>query len=290
MNKHLTYHDIYLDNYYSPFPREKSNKEVLKYSSAKKLKNNKTIIDIPPSVTASYMQKNPFYFDLKKHSTRISQAHRPKTSNKKKLSKSSTNFYTKNKSKNKNKDKDNINLNPEKNYCYIFEKSELEKIFNNDKNKYICPKNKLSKGCEIMQGLVYRPMNPRPKLTPNEVLKILNKINFPEAGKYTNKTTPDYLNEFRLRQFIEKEYERLVDEEKGYPHGTFKVWEEDRLLILTNLFLLKEELLDKLRQFPVNYYLRSVGINNRRRELEKKLDEIDYAIKIFKLTEVYLKV
>ena len=102
MNKHLTYHDIYLDNYYSPFPREKSNKEVLKYSSAKKLKNNKTIIDIPPSVTASYMQKNPFYFDLKKHSARISQSRRPKTSNKK-LSKSSTNFYTKNKNKKRRK-------------------------------------------------------------------------------------------------------------------------------------------------------------------------------------------
>ena len=55
MNKHLTYYDAYLDNYYSPFPREKSNRQVLKYSSAKKLKNNKNLIDIPPSVTVSYM-------------------------------------------------------------------------------------------------------------------------------------------------------------------------------------------------------------------------------------------
>jgi hypothetical protein len=288
MNKNLTYHDKYLDSYYSPFPREKSNKEVLKYSSAKKLKNNKILIDIPPSVTASYMQKNPFYFDLKKHTARISQSHRPKTSNQK-LSKSVRNFHNKNKNK-RNTNKNNVNLNPENNYCYVFEKAELEKIFNNDENKYICPKNKLSKGCEIMKGLIYKPMSPRPQLTPDEALKIINKINFPEVDKYRNKKTPNYLNEFRLRQFIEKEYERLVEDEKGYPHGTFKVWEEDRLLILTNLFLLREELLDKLRQFPVNYYLRSVGINNRRREVEKKLDEIDYAIKIFQLTEVYLRV
>ena len=38
-----------------------------------------------------------------------------------------------------------------------------------------------------------------------------------------------------IREFIEKEYERLVEEQKGYPPGTFKVWEEDRVLILTNL-------------------------------------------------------
>ena len=74
MNPYHTYQNMYLENYYSPFPREKSNRQVLKYSSAKKLKNNKTLIDIPPSVTASYMQKNPFYFDLKKHSSRISNS------------------------------------------------------------------------------------------------------------------------------------------------------------------------------------------------------------------------
>ena len=290
MNKYLTYHDAYLDSYYSPFPREKSNKEVFKYSSAKKLKNNKVLIDIPPSVTASYMAKNPFYFDLKKHSSRISRSLRPNTANQK-VSKSARNSHNKNKNNNKRNNKTNINLNPEKNYCYIYEKSDLEKIFNYDETKYICPKNKVSKGCEIMKGLIYKPMNPRPKLTPDEALKIINKINYPEVDKFkNNKKNPNYLNEFRIRQFIEKEYERLVEDEKGYPHGTFKVWEEDRLLILTNLFLLREELLDKLRQFPVNYYLRSVGINNRRREVEKKLDEIDYAIKIFQLTEVYLRV
>ena len=285
MNKHLTYYDAYLGNYYSPFPREKSNRQVLKYSSAKKLKNNKTLIDIPPSVTASYMQKNPFYFDLKKHSSRITRSGLKKSS-KNKMSKSSTNFYHK---KNKN-NKNDIIINPETNYCTIFEKAKLEKIFNNSENQYLVPKKKLKKGCEIMNGLIYKPMNPRPQLTPDECLKILNKIDFPEIDKYRKQKIPNYINEFRIRQFIEKEYERLVEEEKGYPHGTFKVWEEDRILILTNLFLIREELLDKLRQFPVNYYLRSIGINNRRRETEKKLDEIDYAIKIFQLTDVYLKV
>ena len=273
-----SFQDIYLENYYSPFPREKSNREALKYSYAKKLKNNKTIIDIPPSVTLSYMSKNPLYFDLKKHNNRISNARRPKSSNQR-FCKSSANFY---KNNNNNQNKKYINYN-----CIVYDNKKLEEILNTTKNKFIAPRKKLNKGCESVQGLIYKPMNPRPILTPDEALRILNKINFPAPPQ--NKNVPDYINEFKIRTMIEKEYERLVEEEKGYPPGTFKIWEEDRVLILTNLFLIREELLDKLRHFPVDYYLRSVGIKNRRRETEKRLDEIDYAIKIFQLTDVYLR-
>ena len=269
------YQDIYLDNYYSPFPREKSNREALKYCYAKKLKNNKTIIDIPPSVTLSYMNKNPLYFDIKKYNNRISKARRPKTANQR-FYKSSTNFYN-------NRNKNNIFSS-----CTIYDNNKLEQILNETKNNFIAPRNKLNKGCELMQGLIYKPMNPRPNLTPDEALKIINKINFPSPPQ--NKNVPDYINEYKIRTMIEKEYERLVEEEKGYPPGTFKVYEEDRILILTNLFLIREELLEKLRHFPVDYYLRSYGIKKRRRETEKRLDEIDYAIKIFQLTDVYLKV
>jgi hypothetical protein len=269
----LNYHDIYLDNYYSPFPREKSNREALKYSYAKKLKNNKTIIDIPPSVTLSYMSKNPLYFDIKKHKNLLSKpCCRPKSSNPK-ISKVPTyNKYNKN------------------NYCCctIYDNKKLEQILSSTKDKFIAPRNTLNKGCELVQGLIYKPMNPRPVLTPDEALKIINKINFPSPPQ--NKNVPEYINEFKIRTMIEKEYERLVEEEKGYPPGTFKIWEEDRVIILTNLFLIREELLEKLRHFPVDYYLRSYGIKNRRRETEKRLDEIDYAIKIFQLTDVYLKV
>ena len=275
MNYRSNFHDIYLENYYSPFPREKSNREALKYSIAKKIKNNKTIIDIPPSVTLSYMNKNPLYFDIKKYNKRISAARRPKTT-KQRFSKSSTNFYS-------NKNNNNIINN-----CTIYDNKKLEKILNNTKNKFIAPRNKLNKGCELVQGLIYKPMNPRPNLTPEEALRIINKINFPSPPQNIN--VPNYINEFKIRTLIEKEYERLVEEEKGYPPGTFKIWEEDRILILTNLFLIREELLEKLRHFPVDYYLRSCGIKNRRRETEKRLDEIDYAIKIFQLTDVYLKV
>lgn len=277
MNKNYNFRDIYLDKYYSPFPRQKSNKEVLKYSQAKKLPDNKTIIDIPPSVTLSYMQKNPIYFDTKRYSTRLSKRTRPKTTTnrdtKNKLSKSQKNFYS---------NKKNVINN-----CTVYDNKKLQKILHSSNNKIISERKKLTKGYELIPGYVTRPMNPRPKITPSEALNILNKINFPSPPK--NRNVPDYINEFKIRNFIEREYERLVDEEKGYPPGTFKVWEEDRILILTNLFLIREELLDKLRHFPVDYFLRSIGIRNRRRETEKKLDEIDYAIRIFQLTDVYLK-
>jgi hypothetical protein len=275
MNKNYNFRDVYLNKYYSPFPRQKSNKEVLKLSSAKKLPNNKTVIDIPPSVTFSYMKKNPLYFDTKKYSNRISKQKRPKSSKNRytNLSKSQKNFYSK---------KKNLISN-----CTIYDNKKLEQILNSSKNELITDRKKLNSGYELIPSYISRPMNPRPKITPEQALKILNKINFPNPPHPTN--IPDYINEFKIRNFIEREYERLVDEEQGYPPGTFKVWEEDRIVILTNLFLIREELLDKLRHFPVDYFLRSIGIRNKRRETEKKLDEVDYAIRIFQLTDVYLK-
>ena len=273
MNPYHTYQNMYLENYYSPFPRTKSNKEVLRHSQAKKISNHKTIIDIPPSVTLSYMVKNPLYFDIKKHNKRITKPPRPKTANLKRKN-SNVEFY---------KNKNNVI-----NKCMIYDQKKLENILKTTKDQFTIARNKLKQNYELVKGLKYRPMNPRPKLTPKEALTIINKIKFPEPPK--NRKIPDYINEFKIRSMIEKEYERLVEEEKGYPPGTFKVWEEDRVLILTNLFLIREELLEQLRHFPVNYYLRSIGIKNRRRETEKKLDEIDFAIKIFQLTDVYLKV
>ena len=118
------------------------------------------------------------------------------------------------------------------------------------------------------------------------------KGSVPPRGKRASSSI-DYREVLSEENFVVfarlREVRKAIAEEKGYPPGTFKVWEEDRILILTNLFLIREELLDKLRHFPVDYFLRSIGIRNRRRENEKKLDEIDYAIRIFQLTDVYLK-
>ena len=43
-------------------------------------------------------------------------------------------------------------------------------------------------------------------------------------------------------------------------------------------------------KFPVDYYLRSIKIRNRRAAIERRLDEIEFAIRIFNLTNVFLKI
>ena len=237
--------------YYSPFPREKSNNEVLKNSYSKQLSKNSTLINIPPSITVSYMKKNPFYFDLKK-----------KEKNKRPESSYRKTGYT------------------------IYENKKLQNLLKSDK-RFLAPEyknNKLSSGCEIIKI----KQNSNNKLTQEEIRKILNKIRLPEHYKKIGKV-PKYIHEFKIRQFIEKEYERLVEEEKHYPKGTFKVFEGERLLILQNLKILREQLIDQLRLFPIDYYLRAVGIINKRAEIEKRIEEIEYAIKIFQLSDVFLK-
>ena len=235
--------------YYSPFPREKSNNEVLKNSYSRQLSKNSTLINIPPAVTVTYMKKNPFYFDLKKKE----KNQRPKSSYKK-------TGYT------------------------IYENKKLQNLLKSDK-RFLAPQNQnnLSSECEIIKLKEKRKNN----LTQEEIKNILNKISIPPKNKGK---VPKYIYEFRVREFIEREYERLVEEEKGYPKGTFKVWEGDRILILENLKIIKEELTNELRLFPVDYYLRSVGIRNKRAEIEKRLDDIDFAIKIFELNDVFLKI
>ena len=235
--------------YYSPFPREKSNNEVLKNSYSRQLSKNSTLINIPPAVTVSYMKKNPFYFDLKKKE----KNQRPKSSYKK-------TGYT------------------------IYENKKLQNLLKSDK-RFLAPQNQnnLSSNCELIKIKEKRKNN----LTQDEIKKILNKISIPSKNRGK---VPKYIYEFRVREFIEREYERLVEEEKNYPKGTFKIWEGDRILILENLKIIKEELINELRLFPVDYYLRSVGIRNKRAEIEKRLDDIDFAIKIFELNNVFLKI
>jgi hypothetical protein len=55
----------------SPFPRTKSNCELIKSStlleSTISSMENKICLNVPASITKSYMKRNTFYFDLKKH-------------------------------------------------------------------------------------------------------------------------------------------------------------------------------------------------------------------------------
>lgn len=54
--------------YSSPFPRNKKNEEIINMSKSVYFKNktDKLRVEIPPSLTKSYMSNNNYYFDTKK--------------------------------------------------------------------------------------------------------------------------------------------------------------------------------------------------------------------------------
>lgn len=46
--------------------------------------------------------------------------------------------------------------------------------------------------------------------------------------------------------------------------------------------------MSQLCAFPINYYLRSLKITQARAKVEKKLDEVEFALRIFEMTNVFL--
>ena len=147
-----------MTSYYSPFPREKSNNEVLRRSYAKQIDPQKTLIDIPPTVTVSYMKKNQYYFDLKKSIKVPNKKQRAQTAKKSK--------------------------------CYtIYDNKKLETILRSGKEAYIAPRPKLNPGCEKIEApLKSNTLSPeeRKRLTSKDILKIINKIKIPMEDNKQN--------------------------------------------------------------------------------------------------------
>lgn len=138
--------------FYSPFPREKSNAEVLRRSYAKKIDERNTIIDIPPTVTMSYMKKNPFYFDLRK-SCKVHKKNRPQTTKSQRQP-----GYT------------------------IYDNNKLERLLRSGKENFIAPRPKLDPGCELIQPKLRNnglTLEDREKLTQKDILNIIHKIKIP---------------------------------------------------------------------------------------------------------------
>ena len=53
-----------------------------------------------------------------------------------------------------------------------------------------------------MQGLIYKPMNPRPNLTPDEALKIINLSAFNQNNPEPHESVLFRLNEDKLIKLI----------------------------------------------------------------------------------------
>jgi hypothetical protein len=78
-------------------------------------------------------------------------------------------------------------------------------------------------------------------------------------------------------------------EEQGYPQGTTKILEQERINILNKLYKTREELINELSKFPVSSHVRSVKIKNKKASVEGKLEEVEYAIRIFERNKVFVK-
>lgn len=142
-------------SYYSPFPRQKSNNEVLRNSYASLTKKHQGFIEIPSTLTVSYMEKNPYYFDLKKAM---------KAKAKPTQSQSNTQRYT------------------------VFNNKRLDNILNSNRDQYVYSRPKLNSGCEMISPKQKkRAMTAKQirELTPAEALKIINKIEFPDPKQFT---------------------------------------------------------------------------------------------------------
>lgn len=263
--------------YKSPFPRKKTNDIVFKMSKIINSNNNKISLEIPPSLTKSYMKKNPLYYDLKKF----------KEKNLQNLDTNKCKKFEKNSNFNYNSDKPPSVKNVICNHI-------IEKIINY-KNDMLDEKPELDGGKEILIGInksnshnLYdnsvNYMN-----SSNIIKKILtnNKTLIKNYKNYGN--VPDYLNEFKIRETIEREYERLIKDEKTYPFDTIKLSNIERMNILNKLYSARNDFLTQLGKFPITSNVRSIKIQNKKREVESKLDEVEYTIRIFERSEVFLK-
>ena len=91
-----------------------------------------------------------------------------------------------------------------------------------------------------------------------------------------------------MRETIEKEYERVLEEEKSFPLGTVKLTEIERINILNKLNEKKLLLIEEIAKFPISTHVRSVKIQKNKLTVENKLNELENLIKMFQRNKVFL--
>lgn len=108
------------------------------------------------------------------------------------------------------------------------------------------------------------------------------KLNYDNYGKI-----PDYISKYKQEVEEKKEAERKLAEEAKYPKGTRLISEEERLQTLDNLNRTKKEVESALFKLPIT--MRTLSMQNKKAELEAKLDELDAAINQFSRKKVFVK-
>ncbi|XP_067857467.1 enkurin domain-containing protein 1 [Heptranchias perlo] len=99
---------------------------------------------------------------------------------------------------------------------------------------------------------------------------------------------PQYLIERRNQWRKEAEERRKNIPDPSMPPGHTRMPENERLDTLNSLQQTQQQLTKQLLMFPVQ--VDTIGMRNRRTDLEKKLAEIEEAIKIFSRPKVFIKI
>ncbi len=81
---------------------------------------------------------------------------------------------------------------------------------------------------------------------------------------------------------------KKLAEEAKYPKGTKLISEDQRVETLNQLVDSRKEILTLIERLPIS--LKTMSLQNKKTELEKKLDELDDAIRIFSRKQVFVKV
>lgn len=115
-----------------------------------------------------------------------------------------------------------------------------------------------------------------------ELKKELEPVEHKNYGK-----VPDYINKFKQEIEDKKEEERRKAEEAKFPKGTRLLSEDERLAMLNDLNMTKKEVETALFKLPIT--LRTLSMQNRKAELENKLNELDSAISQFSKKKVFIK-
>ena len=117
--------------------------------------------------------------------------------------------------------------------------------------------------------------------------KYINNSDIPEDKHKNYGKVPEYIKRFEMEREYERQEKIRKKEEMKYPKGTRLLSEDERLKTLNSLINSQQELNLILQKMPITN--RSVGIQKKKEELIKKLDEIDKAIEMFSKKRVFVK-
>ena len=82
-------------------------------------------------------------------------------------------------------------------------------------------------------------------------------------------------------------FRKKLAEEAKYPKGTRLLSEEEKNETLNSLMNTRKELINLIERMPIS--MRTIAVQNKKQEMEKKLEEIEQGIKTFSRKQVFVK-